>query len=250
MNNYKKVLLVLMSSLVFSGCSEPSSGTNFENEVPDEISLTDENVIGHLLPFKTCSIRRLQQDDFYKLAIEVKAKGGTSDDWIATAVKIAKYLGNLGLATDFEVTVSRNDLGNLEPETVNGFRWLAKAEYAKDINNSWLASIGQDTQWFVRYATDDSVASIADIELSNEYYRLTDEDLENEVEVNNILQEKYQLDDDWKLPLANMNDSITEAEKYIGNSNEKSKYLDNLVKLISSTDSDITNMDCSISMER
>ncbi|MHA3081692.1 hypothetical protein ACX1NX_00595 [Acinetobacter sp. ANC 5383] len=225
----------LIGTLVLTGCGN--------SDRPNKAQTNQKQ--GKVLPFKVCSLINNDafQDNLSMIDIDAKVQGGQSNDWAATAIAIAKHLGALGISTDVKVTLSRSDLGDLEQETQNGFKWLSQVYYAIDPKHSIGMANSNDKQWLISYATDKSVATLQDIHIANDYEKFIEKNYDEE-KIDKIIKAKYQLKNDWRLPMSNMVSNTSNPEDYAIDESGQKDALGNLEDLAKANTHTEQKFDC------
>jgi len=119
--------VISVCSMVVSGCDNSST----PRVAPEAPKPTVNQKVGKVLPFSVCDLSKNTafQNALSMIRADIRVDGGHSNDWVATGLAIAKQLGALGASTDVQVYVYRNDLGELEKATTNGYRWLTRIDY-------------------------------------------------------------------------------------------------------------------------
>gem|GEM_PF-5565402 len=228
---------VLITGMM-TGCSKRDAAVR--EKIQDMRNNT--KVSGIVLPFKLCTIAHEQQMDrgLSGIAITVRIKGGTADDWGATGIAIAKRLGSL--ANDIKVVVDRSDLGDIESQTDDRFKHLAQVIYSPTPSHSIYGGTG--SQWLISMPKNDKIASINEIQLSNDYYAELAKNSGNQKKAEQYVEKKYQLGKDWELPLGNLVDTTYVADDFdIDEGDEKDK-LSDLQSEVVNNNKDVKQFNC------
>ena len=179
---------------------------------------TANQKVGKVLPFKVCNIQNNHafNGGFSILDADIRVDSGSSNDWVATGIAIAKKLGELGISTDVKLTIYRSDLGKLDnKQTRNRYKWLTRIDYGVDSNHSLNTSSG-GKQWLISYATDSSVVTPKDIQIEQEYQELmrkyNNPPIDNEIVA--IIKKKYNISGEFNLPLMNLSENTNNPNDY------------------------------------
>ncbi len=229
---------VLLTGMMMAGCSKRDAAVR--EKIQDMRNNT--KVSGMVVPFKLCSIVHEHQADkgLSGIAITIRTKGGTADDWGATGIAIAKRLGSL--ANDIKVIVDRSDLGDLESQTDDRFKHLAQVIYSPTPSHSMYGGTG--SQWLISMPKNDQIASISDIQLSNDYYAELTKNGGNQKKAEQYIEKKYQLGQDWELPLGNLVDTTYVADDFDVDEDNQKNNLSDLQSEVVNTHKDAKQFNC------
>jgi len=129
--------------------------------------------------------------------VNVRAIGGTKNDWLATAIAIAYKVGNLG-ADSIEVTVNRSDLDGVD--AVPMYHHLASVYYSPNPSRS----VWGTTPNLISLA--DRLASTQEIQADNEFWSLNEKMTNKGIDADAadkraaaVIAKKYHIPKDWQL---------------------------------------------------
>lgn len=251
MKNRKRFYFVVGAFIFFSaisGCD--NSNTSEKGLMSDSLVPAANQKIGKVLPFKVCNIvnNHLFNNGFSVLDVDIKIKGGNSNDWVATGIAVAKQLGSLGLSTDVKLTVYRSDLGELDTKkTQNRFKWLVRIDYGIDAKHS-LNTTNGDKQWLISYATNSSVASPEKIKIDQDYYAINDK-LGNPAVDDKVvaaIKKKYNLSGEFNLHRGNIDKDTDDQNEFFIDSVGQKDELSNLKRFKDvGENGGVNNLECS-----
>jgi hypothetical protein len=233
---------IFVCSLVASGCDNSSA----PQKVAEASKPTANQKVGKVLPFSVCDLSKNTafQNGLSMIRADIRVDGGHSDDWVATGLAVAKQLGALGASTDVQVYVYRNDLGELEKATINGYRWLARIDYGATPQHS-LNTIDGGKPWLITYATDDSVVTPRDIQIERNYQELMEKYNQPDIDDNVVamIKKKYNIKGDWHIPSMNLEKSTNNPDDYFIDKNKQDEKLNDLGPLL---EKGAGNFECSV----
>lgn len=222
---------IFVCSLAASGCNNSSA----PQYIPESLKPTANQKIGKVLPFSVCDLSRNTafQNGLSMIRADIRVDGGHSNDWVATGLAVAKQLGALGTSTDVQVYVYRNDLGELEKATTNGYRWLTRIDYGVTPRHSLNTGDG-GKPWLITYATDDSVVTPRDIQIEGDYQKLMEKHNQPAIDDNvvAIIKKKYNIKGDWYIPSMNLAKSTNNPDDYFIDKNKQDEKLNDLGRLL------------------
>jgi hypothetical protein len=183
--------LVFFAATTLAGCDDPPSK-------PAPAAHTGPTI--HALPF---TIENVMLSDLFinelKVAkVNVQVKGGTQEEWAATALAIAYAVGNLG-ANSIEATVDRSDLTGMEPAPL--YLHLAKVMYSPDPKHTvWT----DNPETLI--STTEQPATKEEVQRDTEYWAMLDKLIDKGVESDSAekkagaaIAKKFHLLPDWQL---------------------------------------------------
>jgi len=145
---------------------------------------------------ETVMLSDLFQNNLKVAKVNASVEGGSENEWIATAILIAKRVAGYG-ADSVEVVIDRTDLDSANP--VPAFRHIAQVYYSPDQKHSvW------DKGNLIM--ASEQLATIKDVQVNNEYWRLekkfTDAGMGPDMadkKAGAMVARKFKLSQDWQL---------------------------------------------------
>ncbi len=241
------VVGAFVCSSLLSACDSSTAEKINSNDKP-----TANQKIGKVLPFKVCRIQNNHafNGGFSILDADIKVDGGSSNDWVATGIAVAKKLGDLGISTDVKLTIYRNDLGELDTkETPNGYKWLTRIDYGIDPKHSMNTANG-DKQWLISYATNESVATPQKIRIDRDFQVLDNKygnpPIDDKVVAE--IKKKYHLTGEFNLHHGNLAKNTNDPNEFFIDSTGQDEELKKLKMDFKelSPNRGLSNIECSI----
>jgi hypothetical protein len=201
----KTATLVAAAMLCFAGCSDQN-----DTQIPLNVNATPSagQVVGHVQRFRVCDagVNSNFNGGFSKAFVDIAVDptGGTTADWAATGLAVAKAAANAGVSTSVEVTMYRSDI----PVTraMGGlWKWLAKVDYGHDADDSEQTKLPfPDAHSLVTVAH--RLATQQDWNMSVAYNELIEKDSSLDDSANpraaKILRKRFKLDRDPDLSIS------------------------------------------------
>jgi hypothetical protein len=184
-----KTLLVLCAAAILASCDHSASP-------PPAVSGPSIRA----LPFtiESVMLSDLFKDELKVGKVNVRVQGGSTEEWVATALAVAYEVGKLG-ANSVEATVDRSDLTGIEAAPL--YLHLAKVYFSPDPKRTVWTDQKQ-----ILIAVTEQPATRDEVERDTEYWALiekfADKGMESdsaEKKAGAIIAKKFHLPRDWGL---------------------------------------------------